>query len=203
MFKYVKGVKIAFISYTDVVNFTVPAEQSFCVNLINEDLIKKDIEQARSQNADIIVACMNWSSNQNNLIDFLFKNGVDIILGNSSQLSGPIEKRTFTTEDGSDKDGFVIYSLGNFMTSQNSIILNLKITKHVDTNKITIDNVDYIPLYLQQDNSLNTHRFKLLNIKKLVTDYETSINSGETPAISMTLYNNLNSQLQSIDNALK
>ena len=89
------------------------------------------------------------------------------------------------------------------MTSQNSIILNLKITKHIDNNKITIDNIDYIPLYLQQDNSLDAKKFKLLDMKKLIADYDLAFNSGETPSISATFYNNLKAQLQNIDTSLK
>ena len=90
LYKYVKGVKIAFINYTYGTNgIPVPSDKSFCVNLIDKDLIKKHIETAKSENADMIVACMHWgteyrtsaNSEQKELSDFLFKNGVDIILG--------------------------------------------------------------------------------------------------------------------------
>lgn len=61
LFKYVKGVKIAFINYTYGTNgIPVPKDKNFCVNLIDKDLIKKHIETAKSQNADMIVACMHW-----------------------------------------------------------------------------------------------------------------------------------------------
>lgn len=204
LFKYVKGVKIAFIDYTDSVNSSVPSEQDFCVNLINKDLIKKDIDSAKSQNSDIIVACMNWKSNQSDLTNFLFENGVDIVLGNSSNSLGPMEKRSVTLANGDTKDCFVVYSLGNFMSSQvSSIILNLRITKHVDSNKISIDDINYIPVYMFQDNSLSIKKYKLLDIKKLVDEYDLSINSGLEPAISQSFYNTLKLQLQNIDNSCK
>ena len=147
LFKYVKGIKIAFVNYTYGTNgIPVPSGKEFCVNLIDKDLMKKDIESAKAQNADIIVACMHWgteyrtiaNSEQEELADFLFQNGVDIILGNHPHVLEQMEKRTITLEDGTTKDGFVIYALGNFICDQNaentrnSIILNLKITKHAN-----------------------------------------------------------------------
>ena len=72
---------------------------------------------------------------QQNLADFLFNNGVDVILGNHSHVPQQMEKRTIKLADWSTKDGFVIYSLGNFMANQNkqytndSAILKLQITK--------------------------------------------------------------------------
>lgn len=91
LFKYVKGIKIAFINYTYGTNgIPIPARKEFCVNLIDKDLMKKDIESTKTQNADIIVVCMHWgteyrttaNAEQQELADFLFQNGVDIILEN-------------------------------------------------------------------------------------------------------------------------
>ena len=89
----------------------------------------------------MIVACMHWgteyrttaNAEQEELANFLFENGVDVIIGNHPHVLEPMEKRTITLEDGSVKDGFVIYSLGNFVSNQtdintqDTIILNLKI----------------------------------------------------------------------------
>ena len=203
-FKYVKGIKIAFINYTDSINSSVPSGQDFCVNLINKDLIKKDIDSAKSQNSDMIVACMNWKSNQGDLTNFLFENGVDVVLGNSSNSLGSMEKRSVTLADGNTKDCFVVYSLGDFMSSQvSSVILNLRITKHVDDNKVSIDDVSYMPVYMFQDNSLTIKKFKLLDVRKLIEDYDFSINSGLEPAISQSFYNTLKLQLQNIDTSCK
>lgn len=212
LFKYVKGVKIAFINYTYGTNgIPVPADKSFCVNLIDKDLIKQDIQSAKSQNADLIVACMHWGTEyrttankeQQELADFLLQNGVDIILGNHPHVLEPMEKRTVTLEDGTTKDGFVIYALGNFICDQNaentrnSIILNLEITKHLD-GKISIDHANYIPLYMYKKTTSELQKMKLLDIEKNIYDYETALNNSETPSISQSLYDNLKIQLEKI-----
>ncbi len=210
LFKYVKGIKIAFINYTYGTNgIPIPSEKEFCVNLMDKDLMKKDIESAKAQNADMIVACMHWGTEyrttanpeQEELANFLFQNGVDIILGNHPHVLEPMEKRTITLEDGTVKDGFVIYALGNFICDQNaentrnSIILNLKITKHTD-GKISIDKANYIPIYMYKNNSSNLRRMKLLDIEKTITNYEAGIDTS----IGQTTYHNLKVQLEKIKN---
>lgn len=129
LFKYVNGIKVAFISYTYGTNgIPIPVDKDFCVNLINRDLIKKDIENAKLQNADVIIACMHWgieyqtkqNTEQEDLANFLFENGVDIILGNHPHVLQPMEKKTVILQDGSVKDCFVIYALGNFICDQNA-----------------------------------------------------------------------------------
>lgn len=210
LFKYVKGIKIAFINYTYGTNgIPIPSGKEFCVNLIDKDLMKKDIESAKNQNADIIVACMHWgteyrttaNTEQQELADFLFQNGVDIILGNHPHVLEPMEKRTITLEDGTVKDGFVIYALGNFICDQNaentrnSIILNLKITKHTN-GKISIDKANYIPIYMYKNNSSKVRRMKLLDIEKTITDYEAGIDTS----IGQSTYDNLKVQLEKIRN---
>ncbi len=212
LFKYVKGIKVAFVNYTYGTNgIPVPLDKSFCVNLIDKDLIKKDIENAKEQDADLIVACMHWGteyrttadSSQEELANFLFQNGVDIILGNHPHVLEPMEKRTVILEDGTKKDGFVIYALGNFICDQNaentrnSIILNLKITKHVE-GTITIDHANYTPLYMDKKSTSELKKMKLLSIEKTMYDYEMALHNGTEPPISDSFYQTLQIQLDKI-----
>lgn len=212
LFKYVKGIKIAFLNYTYGTNgIAIPSDKPYCVNLIDKDLIKSDIEKAKSQDADIIVACMHWgteyktvsNSTQNELADFLFQNGVNIILGTHPHVLQQMEKRTVTLEDGTTQDGFVIYSLGNFISGQNaentrtSIILNLQITKHTD-DTVTIDDVNYIPIYMYRDSSLSTKKMKLLDIEKTIALYE----DGTDTSISNSTYTLLKGELEKVSEIL-
>ena len=208
LIKYVKGVKIAFIDYTYGTNgIPLPSDKPYCVNLIDKDLIKKDIESAKELNPDIIVACMHWGTEyrttaddeQKDLADFLFKNDVDIILGNHPHTLEPMEKRTITLDDGTTKEGFVIYALGNFICDQNaentrnSIILNLSITRHSD-GKISIDKAEYTPIYMYKDPSLSIRRMKLIDIETAIENYE----NGSDTSIGQTLYSYLKQQLDRI-----
>lgn len=203
--KDVNGIKFAFLSYTYGTNgIPVPSKYPFCINLIDKDKIKSDLEKAKSLNVDIISVNMHWGAEyrqsptdeQEDLADFLFENGADLILGSHPHVLEKMEKREITLEDGSTKDGFLIYSLGNFISGQvkeytkQSIILDLSITKNHE-GKISIDTIDYYPIYMYKGSS--GKKYKLLDIEKEIADY----NNG-TSKISSSLFNTLASEVAHI-----
>ncbi len=213
LYKSVNDVKIAFVNYTYGTNgIPLPSDKPFCVNLIDKDFMKSQLDKAKSEGAQMIVACMHWgveyqtvaSTEQEELADFLFKNGVDVILGNHPHTLEPMEKRKVTLDDGSTKDCFVIYALGNFICDQNaentrnSIILNLKIMCD-SKNNISIDDVSYIPIHMYKDLSKSSHRFKVLDIKKSISSYE----DGSDTSIGSATYQDLKVQLNKIQSILE
>lgn len=210
LIKDVNGIKIAFLSYTYGTNgITIPSDKPYSVNLINKELIKKHIASAKEQNVDVICVSMHWgleyklkpNSAQTELADFLFENGVDIILGSHPHVLEPMEKRTITLEDGTTKDGFVIYSLGNFVSGQiyantkSTVILDIQITKNSD-GKISIDNVKYTPVYLYDKGAgaKTRTRYTLIDLEKSISDYE----NGNDSSISKSLYNTFKDELENI-----
>ena len=112
-----------------------------------------------------------------------------------------MEKRTITLDDGTTKDGFVIYSLGNFVSGQiyantkSTVILDIQITKNSD-GKISIDNINYTPVYLYDkgSSSKSRTRYTLFDVEKAIFEYE----NGENNNISKSLYNTLKTELKSI-----
>lgn len=209
LIKDVNGIKIAFLAFTYGTNgITIPSDKSYSVNLIDKDLIKEQINLAKEQNPDLICVNMHWgveyqlkqNKSQKDLANFLFENGVDLILGSHPHVLEPMEKRTVTLSDGTTKDGFVIYSLGNFMSGQiyantkSSVILDIQITKSED-NKISIDSINYTPIYLYDKGSTakSRTRYTLMDINKSISEYE----SGDSN-ISKTLYNTLKDELKTI-----
>ena len=212
LIKNVKGINIAFLSFTYGTNgITVPSDKTYSVNLIDKDLIKKQLSLANSQNPDMICVSMHWgieyqtipNTEQKELADFLFKNGADIIIGNHPHVLQNYEKREITLEDGSTKDGFVVYSLGNFLADQNkkytrdSAILNLNITKNTE-GKIKINSVKYTPTYIYKDISKSTKKFKIINITNAIESYE----AGYSPNLNKNTYNTFKTELQNITNIL-
>lgn len=183
--KDVKGVQIAFLSFTYGTNgIAIPSDKSYSVNLIDKDLILSQIQAAKEKNIDLICVSMHWgieyqtspNAEQKELADFLFANDVDIIFGSHPHVLQKMEKRTVTKEDGSTKDGFVIYSLGNFFSNQkdtgtkDSVILDIQVTKSGETDKMSIDSVNFTPIYCYKGN--NT--YELIDLKKAVANGSTS-----------------------------
>lgn len=209
LIKNVKGINIAFLSFTYGTNgIPIPKDKAYAVNLIDKKLIKSQLELAKKENPDLICVSMHWgieyqtkaNKEQENLADFLFQNGVDVILGNHSHVPQQMEKREIKLEDGTTKDGFVIYSLGNFMANQNkqytndSAILKLEITKHKEDGKISIDKATYTPTYMYKNLSKSTKKFKILDIDTEIKKYE----SRSSNSVSKSLYNTLVAERKNI-----
>ena len=208
--KDVNGIKIAFLAFTYGTNgIPVPSANSYCVNLIDKDLILKQLELAKAQEPDLICVNMHWgleyqnvqNSDQEDWADFLFENGVDVILGSHPHVLQPMEKRTVTLEDGTTKNCFVIYSLGNFISGQTkkntrtSIILNINFTKDGETGKTTIGDVSYVPIYMYKSSSGSTKRYKLLDITSSIAEYE----NGSDTSIGQSTYSTLKSELTRVN----
>ncbi len=212
LIKNVKGIEIAFLSFTYGTNgIKVPSDKSYSVNLIDKDLIKKQLNLAISQNPDLICVSMHWgveyqtipNAEQKELADFLFNNGADIIIGNHPHVLQNFEKREITLSDGATKDGFVVYSLGNLLADQNkkytrdSAILTLNITKD-ENDKIKINTVKYVPTYIYKDTSKSSQKFKIINIKNAIDSFD----AGYSPNLSSSTYNTFKTELSNIKRIL-
>lgn len=209
LIKDVKGIKMAFLTYTYGTNgIPIPTGKEFSVNITDKEKILADLENVKKENVDVICVNMHWgdeyslkpNSNQKDLADFLFENGVDLILGSHTHCLEPMEKRTITMEDGTTKDGFIIYSLGNFMSGQKhensrqSVILDIQLTKNGETNKISVDSVTYTPIYMYNFYQRGVlQRFKIMDIEAEIEKYE----SGDT-SIGASMYQTLKDELVNV-----
>ena len=206
--KDINGAKVAFINYTYGTNgIPVPTGKEYCVNVIDKEKIKAEIKKAQDEKVDVIIACMHWgeeyhttqNKEQEDLADFLFQNGVDIIIGNHPHVIEPFETKEVKMPDGTTKQCFVAYALGNFTADQNykntrdSIIINLKVTKKSD-GTVSIDNVNYIPLYIYKNTALSLKKFKVVDLKAEIESYE----NGTNKSISSATYSLFKTELKQI-----
>lgn len=187
LMKDLNGIKTAFLNYTYGTNgIPLPKGKEYCVNLIDKEFMKSQIEKAKEEGAELICVSMHWgaeyrlkpTAEQEELAEFLIKNGADVILGNHSHVPEPMEMKKVTLEDGTEREGFVIYSMGNFFSAQtqnytrDTLIVNVEIRKNGESGKITIDKATYTPVYVY-DNGVNAKdRYELLDLEKIIEDYE-------------------------------
>lgn len=206
----VNGIKIAFIGFTKGLNgMTLPNNNMYSVDLLYSDYntayeevnitaITERIDAAKAAEPDVIIAMVHWGSEydlavsktQEEIRDLMFKNGVDVILGSHTHVVGPMETMEVKTVDGEDKECFVAYSLGNFISdmskpyTQESLILNLEFTKDGDTGETTISDINYVPLYiLDRGEDATQTRFEVLPIREAVKsstfeEYEDLMNTA-------------------------
>ena len=99
----------------------------------------------------------------------LLENGVDLVLGGHSHVLQPAGFQTVTLEDGTQHTGFVSYSLGNFISSQNdpltdvTAVLTMELTKNMVTGETTVTDWKYQPM-LMLDREKYPERFELLDV---------------------------------------
>lgn len=203
----VGGIKVAFLSYTYGTN-GIPVSKSHpdTVNILHTDYmsdaqvldtarIADDLAAAEALSPDLIAVIVHWgveyqttqNEHQEEIADFLFDHGADVILGSHPHVLQPMETRTLTDRDGTTHTGFVCWSLGNFISSQNdeytdtTVVLNLELTKNPNTGVTDVTKVGYVPLYmLDREQEVGGERFTLLDAHRGIEEYA----SGDSSYIS-------------------
>ena len=208
LYQDLNGIKTAFLCYTYGTNgIPVPSGREYSVNLIDKTFIKEQLDKAKEEGAELICVSMHWgaeyrlkpTAEQEDLAEFLIKNGADIILGNHAHVPEPMEMKEVTLDDGTTREGFVIYSMGNFFSAQtqnytrDTLILNVEVRKDGETGKISIDKATYTPVYVYDNGTSAKDRYELLDIEKIISDYESGNSNYST-----SMYNLMRSELNKI-----
>lgn len=179
--KDVEGIKLGIISY----GYTMWAEENkrglngivipedilplmnnFHPDNLELDLesIKEQIDNMRMDGAEAIIFYMHWGDEyelepndmQVKIAQFLADEKVDIIFGTHPHSIQPID--ILTSSDGTSETP-VIYSMGNFLSSQRTeriqnpytedgVIVSVNIIKNLETNEIIVEAPTYIPTWV-------------------------------------------------------
>ncbi len=182
-----KGIKIAFMNYTYGTNgIPIPKNNPHAVNIINKEKMLLDINKAKELGSDVIVFYLHFgqeyvrkpSSEQKELVDILFQNGVDIVLGSHPHVIQPMEFKEYKSDEGQERKCFVIYSQGNFISNQrdkycdSGLITIINIEKNFNTNKTEISHVDFIPTWVDKSYTKDGIIYRILDVEKAIEDYE-------------------------------
>ncbi len=196
--KYIvrNDVKFGVLGYTYGTNgISLPSGKEYLVNLINKDRIKEDVERLKGT-CDSIIVSIHWgeeyqtkpNAEQKELAKFIANLGVDVIIGEHPHVIQPMD--WVERDDG--KETLVIYSLGNFLSSQVTIegmlggCAAFDIRKNGETGEITVENVKWYPTmthYNMGGNYANgTRHYKVYLLK----DYseELAKNHGLNPKVN-------------------
>ncbi len=197
LIKNIRDVSIAFLAYTYGTNgIPIPDDQPYLVNLIDHERMERDIQRAKDMNVDLIVVSVHFgneyqrheSEEQKELVDFLLTQGVDVVLGSHPHVIQPMEIRQVTTVDGEEKEAFLIYSLGNFVSNQrdryrdSGLILQLYFQKNFETGRTSLERVEYIPTWVDKSNVDGKLQYRVLAVEDALSNYQ------EDPLISQGDY---------------
>lgn len=208
----VGGISVAFLGYTYGTNgIPVADDKMFSINLFNTDYMTntsnldrekllQDLNYAESLNTDLIAVMIHWgteyqiqqNSYQQEVAQFLFDNGADIILGGHPHVLQSMKLYIKTEQNGEQTQGFICYSLGNFISAQKdrytdtTVVLNLELEKDGKTGKSQVKSYNYIPMLMLNRGSGADVRFELLDVYKTLSQNldDTQLNNRLNQAIT-------------------
>lgn len=171
----IKGVKFAVLAYSYGTNGNpIPKGKNYLINLIDFDLIEKDIRTARNLGAELVLVNYHFGEEykrepvqfQKEVVNKTIELGADIIIGGHPHVLQPVN--FYKTNNTYLDSGFVAYSMGNFFSNQRKrhtdtgMILTIQIKKNFLNNKFEIEKVDYLPTWVFKGNTKNGNEFVLL-----------------------------------------
>lgn len=213
LIREVKGVNMAFLSYTYGTNgIKVEKGKEFSINYIDKNKIKQDIVKARNKGANVICVAVHYgaeyirrpSTSQKELVEFLVDEGVDIVLGGHPHVLQPVEIRENTYEE-EVKKTVILYSQGNFISAQRtryreqSAIFNIILERDIYTGKVSVIEVNYIPIWVDQSTANRKYNFRVLDVHKSLVNYT----SKQDELLTRSDYTKLERALRDIREILK
>ena len=194
----VGGIEVAFVGYTYGTNgIPLDSGKEYAVSLFNTDYlgaltspdtaqIEADLAAARALEPDLICAMVHWgveyqttqNAYQEQIADLLIENGADIILGGHSHVPQPMEWRTVTCEDGTERTAFVLYSLGNLISNQydrytdTTAAVQLTLSHDLATGETTVIDVAYQPIWRLRREKTADEVYSLLDAHRELAAYE-------------------------------
>jgi len=157
----INTIKIVIIAYSENTNgLPIPDGKDYIINLIDEEVIRKDIDKVRAKNVDIVLVHLHYgpeynrepSDDQKGIVQKIIDMGADIIIGGHPHVIQPTA--FFKTNHTKIDSGFVAYSMGNFISNQRwrysdaGLLLNIQISKNIFTDSVYIEQVNYLPTWV-------------------------------------------------------
>lgn len=171
----IKGMRIAYLSYAEMLNgYYIPNYSEICVGMTSEeDLIERQIKRAKEV-ADAVVVATHWGAEDTHtvrpdvreLAQKIIGWGADVIIGTHSHTAQTMEY--LPREDGTQ--GFVFYSLGNFISAQtdnfNAIgeMARFNIVKNGETGAVTVEDIGVMPVITHYEDSFSNLRLYPYNM---------------------------------------
>ncbi|WP_314590088.1 CapA family protein [Paenibacillus terrigena] len=191
-------IKMGILAYTYGTNgITLPRDKPYLVSHLSPLRIKDDIRALREAGADVVVIALHFgieyqrepNSTQQQLTRSLIQAGADIILGSHPHVIQPLEQVKVTESDGSVRKGYIIYSMGNFISNMKDeytdygVIFSADIQKTFPSCKIEIRNVDTQLTWTQKTGKGNARKYVVLPVEKTIQEHQLNLSVSTYQAL--------------------
>lgn len=207
--KEINGVKVGVLSYTESISSTGKRSADNettqnSVRMLDLEAAKADIATLRQKGAEVIIVLAHWGGRSDTKVsretreaaEALVDAGADIILGTNPTQVLEIERRTVTNSNGSARDAFIAYSLGNFLVddtresaSITGMILGLSLSYDTQTRALSILDAWYMPTWIMRwKDQTDQNRYRIVPAGV----------SAPPSDMTGTVFNNMNKSYQSL-----
>ncbi|MCZ8341640.1 MAG: CapA family protein [Leptospira sp.] len=142
------GIKFGILNYTYSTN-GIKVTGGRIVRLLDREMISEDVRYLKLLNVHFVILWFHYGTeyyvepdkSQLEWVNHGFSAGADLIIGGHPHVVQKFEKRNVIGEDGKNKEQYVAFSLGNFLSAQNmsftdgGTILNLDLSVDSRGNK--------------------------------------------------------------------
>ncbi|MEX1376905.1 MAG: CapA family protein [Eubacteriales bacterium] len=183
----VQGIKIGIVSVTYSLNgreaYISQDILDYMVCFLDEQQVKKEIDLCREYGAEIVIVSPHMGDEYQQYTREGFRNhginyislGADIVIAHHPHVLQASELVSTFAPDGSPAEGLCFWSIGNLMHNQVSlssdfakearetgIILYLNIQKDNYTGEVTIESLEYLPVWMLRRTDFNPRLYAIL-----------------------------------------
>lgn len=199
-------IKMGILAYTYGTNgIKVPKDKPYLISLIDKPKMMADIAGLREAGADVVTIALHFGTEyqrkpnkqQMELARECIQAGADIILGAHAHVVQPYEKVEVTNEDGSKRTGYIVYSMGNFLSNMKDeytdygIIFSVHIKKHFPEGTVELHDASAIPTWVHISGPRAKRQYRILPVQH-------TIEHRNNPLLREADYKRLKEKLQAL-----
>lgn len=179
------GIAGAFLSYTYGTNgIPVPEDKPYAIQLMDDKRMTAEIRKAKQAGVDVVVVSLHFgteyqrmpNAEQRRVARLCIEAGADVVLGHHPHVVQPYETVQVTDDDGTARQGLIMYSLGNFISNQFGdykeygalLKVTFRKTFQADGTAVTtIAHFDAIPTWVHKYVSGGKSHYRVLSLDDL------------------------------------
>ena len=193
--KEISNIRFAFLAYANSTNgIPLTSGKPYLVSKINDDLMRRQIEQARQEGAEVVVVLPHMGEEYRDtptqrhveIARNLCLYGADIVMASHPHVLQPTEVFEVEDESGAVRTCFIAYSMGNFISGMDGgsadvgAVFYLDIEKTEDehgNSSVRLTHASFAPTWVQFRNAAGERGIRVLPLGDTLTAIE---NNEET-----------------------
>ena len=180
-----EGFRIAILAFTFSTNgIPIPPGKDYLVNMLTEEKVIADLAKARALEPDLIIVLPHMGNEYEEYtrpvflhwMDMMLYHGADFVLAAHPHVLQPMMTRELTDIEGVERTGFIMPSLGNFISTQLTdprdigIILKLDVVMETGRRPV-LERVRFVPTWVQFRHASGPTKVRVLSVGDAIESF--------------------------------